>query len=153
MSGTHRIRLRRILREAEGYLELGMANHALGTLDRAREPGTFASQVLYLRGEALRELECYAEAIDPLARSAELAPSNTHIQLALGWCYKRTGRLDMAIDALEHARDVEPTNALIQYNLACYWSLAGNRTKAVGYLTRAVAIDARYRELAGDESD
>ena len=61
MSGTHRIRLRRILREAEGYLELGMALHALATLERARDAGTFASQVLYLRGEALRELGRHAE--------------------------------------------------------------------------------------------
>jgi Flp pilus assembly protein TadD len=130
-----------------------MPTHALRALDRASEPGTFLSQSLYLRGEALRSLERYQEAIEPLAKAAELAPSNTHVWLALGWCQKRIGRIDMAIDSLEHAREVEPRVALIQYNLACYWSLAGGKGRALDYLARALTLDAKYLDLIGEEPD
>ena len=46
--------------------------------------------------------------------------------LALGWCYKRIGRIDLAIESLEEALSIEPNDALIHYNLACYWSGPGN---------------------------
>jgi hypothetical protein len=66
MLGSDRIRLRQIIREAEGYLELGMARHAMEVLERVQSPGTFKSHILRLRGEALRVLERYEEALAPL---------------------------------------------------------------------------------------
>lgn len=153
MSAHNRLRMKQVLREAEGYLELNMPQHALRALDRARDPGTFLAQVLYLRGEALRSLERYSDALEPLLQATELSPSNIHIWLALGWCQKRVGRIDLAIDALEHAREVEPREALIQYNLACYCSLAGSKRRALEYLARAFAMDDSYREKVHDEPD
>ena len=79
-----------------------------------------------LKGEALRSLERYREAIQPLEMAASLRPGDTGVALALGWCYKRTNRLAQAIDALDRARRHNPENPLLHYNLACYWSLAGN---------------------------
>jgi tetratricopeptide (TPR) repeat protein len=153
VSGSHRIRQQRILREAEGYLELHMPQGALDVLARMKEPGTFRGQQLYLTGEALRALEQYQEALAPLEEAADLLPSNIQVWLALGWCRKRTGRLDLAIQALEHAEEVEPNEGLVQYNLACYWSLAGKKQRALAYLSRAIAIDPHYRDLIGDEAD
>ena len=37
--------------------------------------------------------------------------------------------------------------------MACYWSLAGNCRWALDYLTRALEIDASYRDLVGNEQD
>ena len=45
----------------------------------------------------------YFEALLPLERASRLAPEDIRVRLALGWCYKRTGRLDLAIDSLEKA--------------------------------------------------
>ncbi|HWB09817.1 MAG TPA: tetratricopeptide repeat protein [Pirellulales bacterium] len=153
MSGSNRVRCQRILREAEGYLELNMPQTALDLLSRLSEPGTFRGQQLYLTGEALRALERYAEAIVVLEQAADLLPSNIHVWLALGWCQKRTGRLDLAISALERAEEVSPEEAIVHYNLACYWSLAGKKQRALAYLSRAISIDSNYRELLGDEPD
>lgn len=153
MTGGNRIRLQRILREVEGYLELEMPQTALELLNRMREPGTFRGQQLYLTGEALRALERYGEAIAPLEQAADLQPSNLRIWLALGWCQKRVGRLDLAIEALERAEEVAPEEAVVPYNLACYCSLAGKKQQALGYLSRAIAMDPEYRERIHEESD
>ena len=60
-------------------------------------------------------------------------PQHVHIWLALGWCYKRNGRIDLAIESLEEALAAEPNDALVHYNLACYWSLAKNKRQALAY--------------------
>ena len=57
MTVSNRVRVQRILRESEGYLELGMAQRALETLARVEDPGSSKGQWLYLTGEAYRALE------------------------------------------------------------------------------------------------
>ena len=57
-----RHRQRRLISQAEGYLELGMYEHALATVRRLESAGAFEGHVYYLKGEALRSLEHYREA-------------------------------------------------------------------------------------------
>ena len=89
----------------------------------------------------------------PLRRVATASPENVHVWLAMGWCHKRTGRIDRAIESLETALDVEPAKALLHFNLACYWSLAGNKEHALEYLSRALTLDPDYRRLLDEEAD
>ncbi len=150
---SNRIRHAKIQREAEGYLELGMARQALGALGRLGDPTALDAHSLYLWGEALRELDRFEEALVPLERAAEILPDQIPIWIALGWCYKRIGRLDLAIEALETAVAVEPSTALLHYNLACYWSLSGNKERLLQSLGRTLSIDADFRRLIDDEPD
>lgn len=153
MNQRDRIRIAQILREAEGYLELSLPRQALAALERAESSGLMNSHGLYLRGEALRELQQYAAAILPLTQAAELAPSNVHIWLAIGWCQKRNGRLDLAIEALQQAAEIDSQQAIISYNLACYWCLANNKRQALEHLARAFDLDPNYRDLVPNEHD
>jgi tetratricopeptide (TPR) repeat protein len=153
VSQHNRIRYQRLLREAEGYLELGLPQSALEALDRMGEPGTFGSKQLYLRGEAFRAQGRFHEAITALEASADKTPSKIDIYLALGWCYKRTGRLDLAVESLQKALEVEPGQAILHYNLACYWSLAGNKGQALSSLSEALRRDGDYREMIAGETD
>jgi Flp pilus assembly protein TadD len=146
-----RIRRIKLQQQAEGYLELGMPAQALSVLGRLGEGS--GTQTLYLQGEALRALDRYEEAVVPLARVAELEPENTRVWLALGWCYKRTGRIALAIDALDSALAVDPEEPLIRYNLACYWAVAGDKRQALAYLEQALALDSNYRALVDHEPD
>lgn len=143
----------RQLREANGYLELGMSEHALGVLERLNDIDEVRVEIACLRGMALRELKRYREAIPPLLIAAEAQPQDINLWIALGWCYKRIGRLDLAIDALERARKVRPNEALILYNLACYWSLMKNKEMSLQYLARALSLDETYRLMIPDETD
>ncbi len=88
-----------------------------------------------------------------LEAAAQLDPENIHIALALGWCYKRVGRLDLAIESLERILEYDNGNGIIFYNLACYWSLAGGKSHALDYLTQAFALNPDYRDMVGSESD
>jgi len=157
-----------VLRRAAGYLELGellvdgeanppatarrVLERALGELDtlstlERRTPGPSL-----LEGEALRALGRWQAALEPLARAAE-GRGNLQAWLGIGWCQKRLGRLDLAIAALLRGLEAFPNEALLLYNLACYHSLAGDVPAAVDHLTRAIAIDARFRDLTGAEQD
>jgi Flp pilus assembly protein TadD len=153
VASRRQIRRAKFQREAEGYLELGMPQHALQALGRLGDPTKFDVYSLYLWGEGLRAMERYFEALMPLERAAKADPGNIHVRLALGWCYKRTGRLDLAIEALEQALVLKPEEALLRYNLACYLSLAGQKRRAIRSLSQALVLDPAYRQLAETESD
>ena len=168
MTSTGRSRRQQIIREAEGYLDLALlfgdawapsadsrerlARRSLNVLERLGEAAA-NGHVQYLRGQALRTLEQFEAALIPLQAAAELEPGDIHVWLTLGWCYKRTARLDRAIESLEQALEVEPSKAIIHYNLACYWSLAGNPRQALDYLSRAISMDSSFRDLLDKESD
>jgi len=169
MSDPLRIRRQQILREAEGYLDLitvfgdrmpcrpdvrdQLARRVLDTLDRIENPGGMKGHVLFLKGQALRAMGQYVEAVPPLREAAEIEPQNIHIRLSLAWCYKRCRRLDLAIQTLEEALESDPAYAIVHYNLACYWSLAGGKRRALDYLARALTLDGRFRDMIHDERD
>ena len=153
MAVRNRIRSRKLQTQAEGYLELGMPQHALDVLARLGDPSNFNSQALYLWGEALQKMGRYAEALIPLGRAAKIMPDDIHIWLALGWCHKRTGDIDLAIDALEEALAVDPGEAIVHYNLSCYLCLVGDKLRALYHLGEALAIEPDYRDLIEAEHD
>ncbi len=163
------LRRRQNIRHAEGYLDLLMAFadkwtlptelrdrlgcRALDALRDVRATERQRGYIEYLRGQALRAMEHYQDAIAPLQRSAEADPENINAYLALGWCYKRIGRLDAAIQSLEEAIEFAPDEAILHYNLACYWSLCKNKQFAIQFLSQAFELDGHYRELAAEEAD
>ena len=168
MVKVERIRCQRLIKEAEGYLDLIMAfddrwplesayrqtlvARALACLERVNQ-STRRSQVLYLKGQAYRLIEDYERAIDLLQESAGIDSHNVRTYLALGWCFKRRGLINLAIQALESANEVDSESGIIHYNLACYWSLAGNPSSAIHHLARALEISPEYREYVASEKD
>lgn len=169
MTDFLRSRRKQILREAEGYLDLAtacadrlglqcitrdrMAARALESLNRLDGNGRNRVEAFYLEGQAYRVMERFPDAILALDKAAELDHDNIHVWLALGWCHKRTGRLDKAIEALEEALQINDRQAIVHYNLACYWSLVRNVKIAVQYLEQAFDLDPAYRDLVPEEHD
>lgn len=153
MAPKNRIRRTQILMAAEGYLELQLPEQALAELQRLDPADRRTSEALYLTGEALRALERYREAIPVLKAAADKAPSKLNVHLALGWCYKRVGRIESAIEALQEALEDNLEEAILHYNLACYFSLAGHRELALSHLSQALSLDGSYRDLIGREAD
>ena len=149
----NRIQLRRTIEEAEGYIELGMNEHALRSLQRRGALVHGNGRACYLMGETLREMARYEEALLPLQRSADLIPDDIHVLMALAWCYKRTGQLAKAIESLERAVTIDASEGILHYNLACYWSLARNRTLGTAVPLCALELDTNFRDMIADEAD
>ena len=153
MSRISRDRIRRLLDEAEGYLMLDLPRRSLQILGSRPDWSTMQFEANLLKGEALRCLDRYREALKPLEIAASLRPGDKRVALALGWCYKRTNRLAQAIDSLERRCAQNPYESLLHYNLACYWSLAGNGPKALDALSTALDLDPDLRSLIAEEQD
>ncbi len=143
----------RVIRNAEGYLELGLPEQAVEALERRRTLALADGRASYLWGESLREMRRYRDAIEPLEHAAQHRPGDMYVWLALAWCYKRVGQVLHAIHALESAQESEPREPILHYNLACYWSLLSKRERALRCLQRAIDLDSNLRELVSDESD
>src|SRR5262245_9934355 len=152
MSRIKRDQIRKKLDEAEGYLLLDLPRRSLQILESQPDWLSMQFEACLLRGEALRSLNRFRDAIRSLEVAAALRPGDARVALALGWCYKRTNRLAQAIDSLERALLEHHEHALVHYNLACYWSLAGNSPKGLDALSPALELDADLRSLIPEES-
>jgi tetratricopeptide (TPR) repeat protein len=153
MSRTSDDQIRKQLDEAEGYLMLDLPRHSLEILESRPDWMGMQFEASFLKGEALRSLKHYRDALKPLEAAAALRPGDTRVALALGWCYKRTNRLAQAIDSLERALREHADDALLHYNLACYWSLAANIPRSLEALSTALDLDPDLRTLIADEPD
>lgn len=169
MTDLSRLRQQAILRHAAGYVELGellvetdkpvppaaarLLERALTTLDELPESQRSNPAAALLRGEALRALGHWTEALEPLAEVVEGDPQRVEAWLGLGWCLKRLDRLPEALDALKRGLEVEPDQAILHYNLACYLSLSGDTATSVEHLAKAISLDERYRQLTEAEPD
>ena len=165
----YELKRRQRIRTAEGALELlssfpegwqpqrdhrdRLAHNALNVLHGLRTTERTRGHVEYLRGELYRVMECYQDAVLPLQRASLHDPENLRPYLALGWCYKRIGRFDLAIQALEDAMEFAAEDAIVHYNLACYHSLSGKKSLAIQFLSQAIELDPSYREMVASERD
>lgn len=100
----------RHLTAAEGYLDLGMAEHALEELQSVEPAGPFEAVACLMKGKAFTLQERYDNAITQLQRAAEIipAPDNRDIWLWLSECYRRHGREDLAEEAARHVENPPP---------------------------------------------
>ncbi len=143
----------KLVAAAEGYITLGMHAHALSSLNEIGQPEEATFAINFLRGDALRNLERYDEALTAFHRAFDEKPDDVELLMALAWCYKRTNQLPRAITSMERAYRIAPKQAVILYNLSCYWSLAGNKTQSLSWLGRALRMDAELKKLIDDETD
>ena len=104
------VRVGKRLREAQGYFELGMTQHALDCLEGLGELGPFEAEVELLRGEALRLQHRYDDAASALRTAARKfpAPYDRSAWFALSLCYRQVGDVNRAIQSLARARGARP---------------------------------------------
>jgi tetratricopeptide (TPR) repeat protein len=158
-----------LLRQASGFLELGelllapdqpvptaslpLLHRALSTIEAIEPPLRQEPETMLLEAETLRALGHFEAALPLFRRAAATVPKRIEPWLGIGWCLKRLNRLDEAIEKLREGVDASPRQPVLHYNLACYLSLAGNVQPAIEHLTKAIAIDRRFRDLTQVEPD
>ncbi|MDD5037674.1 MAG: tetratricopeptide repeat protein [Methylococcaceae bacterium] len=120
--------LREELDEAERLFNAGKRAQALATLDRLAQecPGWWA--VHYNRGNVLKEMERWQEALESLDRALELATTSPWMeilpQVIISWIHNNRGaalagwfRFDLARQAFEAALAADPANENARGNL------------------------------------
>lgn len=153
MAFNARLQRERRLEAAEGYLTLGMIEHALEELAQIDDPERCPFDFYRIRGEALRESEDYAPAVESFERALAEDPEDLTVLMGLAWCYKRLDQLSRSIDSMEEAYQYHPDEPIVLYNLACYFALAGKRSLSLSWLGRALRMEPHLRKLIPDESD
>lgn len=160
MSKQSRARRERLLSEADGYLDLDMAEQAHAALDAIDVTDDLRFRVCFLRGLAFRSQHCHERALEYLEQAYAIVhqpntalPDTVPLLMALAWCYKRTDQLPRSIEMMDEAYRLKPKEAVVLYNLACYWCLSGNKSQALSWLGRAIRLDKNFRQLVADETD
>ena len=148
-----RRQLTRRLDAAEGYLQLTLPVNALRELDRI--PADYQSAFLFnqLKAEALRQLERYEEALDAYRKANYVCSDDVRVLTGMAWCFKRLNRIDRAIELAAEAYHAAPDQAWLLYNLACYFCIAGDKSRALSWLGRAVRMESSIRNLVSEEPD
>jgi tetratricopeptide (TPR) repeat protein len=106
---TQFLRIVRRIREATGYAELGMYQHALNRLSDLGTPGPLEAEVALVRGEMLRLMGRLEEAEGEFHTAAVKFPSpqDRTAWLALSLLYREAGNASMAASMLGRARGAQ----------------------------------------------
>jgi len=159
-------RVQRLLREAEGYLDLEMPAQALGALQQIdAEGGPLPFETNFLLAMVYRTLEEHPQALHLFGRAAEHRPDDLSVFLGMAWCYKRVDQVERSIAMMERAYKSHPEEAIVLYNLACYYAISHGqklfdaeqadqfKSKSLSWLGRALRMDSSYRDLISEETD
>ena len=145
-------RQRRRLEAAQGFLLLGMAEHArreLATIPATERGGLWHG----LQAEACRVVEDHDAAVHEYQQALVDDPQNLELLNGLAWCLKRMERLPAAITAMLQAYGAHPKEPSVLYNLACYYALAGDKTQALSWLGRALRMQPALTRLIPEDPD
>ena len=154
MTTRPRSQRRRIEREAEGYLELGMPRQALQTLDRLGDPAAFGAGAPFSVGRSVAVAAAVFRGRRAVGTGGQNVARRGGRSRRLGLVLQAdqpTGSGDR--NARNRALIVKPDEAILRYNLACYLSLAGHKRRALRHLSQALAMDPVYRAMVETESD
>lgn len=130
------------LSAAEGYLELELPLRALGELERIADAGALEPYRQYLRGQALKKLDRYEEAIEVLQDAARSmpAPVNRKVWEDLSQCFRHEGLDELAdvadvfaqdpIGGADHDFSSEMAEGLLPEGASEFWTEEGPQSDA-----------------------
>ena len=142
-----KVRARQI-KAAEGYLTLGMPDHALRELDVIADQAEDLFAVWLFRGEALRMKLEHRQALDAFRKAHLCCPTELTALMGMAWCFKRIDQLPQAIDTMKLAYQFHKMEPVVLYNLACYYALAGEKENALSWLGRSLRMDPEHKLLS-----
>ena len=145
LAETARSQFQVLVREAEGWLELGMWQDALACLRRlpARERLWLAALEVKLEAESAGEQ--WNHAADTARLLCVRAPGRPDYFLRAADCLHATGDTLAARDWLMSGPRELIRSSVFHYRMACYAAVLGHEQEARRFLSRAFAMDAMLR--------
>lgn len=141
------------LNAAIGYLNLGMTDDALAELDALPEADRCRLEAVSLRTAVHIRRHEWESALRLAAALCQAHPEHPSPYLDLAFCLHELKRTAEAKKVLLHGPPSLRSTGIFHYNMACYEAQLGNLQAARDYLSQAVNMDARYREMALHDPD
>jgi tetratricopeptide (TPR) repeat protein len=137
----------------DSLLQTALELHRANRIDEARalyqqivNANPLRADALGLLGVALRQLERYAEAIEPLRRATALEPQNAVHFGNLAECHRMLGNASDALTNYAKAARLAPFVAELQSNLGSLLQDAGRLEEAEAGYVAALRADPNYVE-------
>ena len=134
------VRIERRIDAARGYLTLEKPEHALRELAGAAGSLRHRFDVSRLRGDAMRLLGRYGDAVGLYTRALAERPDALPVLMGLASCYRHLGQLSRATVAVEEANRLHPNEPAVLFAMSRFYALAGETERAFGWLGRAARI-------------
>lgn len=134
--------------------DLGRDYEVLKANEKAIELNPDNVGAWYNKGIALSHLNRHDEALRAIEKTIELKPDD-----ADAWSYKSVllrdlGRHDEALQVIEKVIELNSDFANAWYNYSCiYYSIKGDKEKALSFLRKAIEIDASYKDKSKKDKD
>lgn len=145
-------RAKRQIEAAEGYLALGMAEHALEELRRVSTATRLRREKLRIEADALCLLGRFADAMTIYTRALAERQDCLPILMGIAHCYRQLDRLDCAIAAMEEANRFHPNEPAVLLTLSRLHASLGQTQRAISWLGRALRICPEIAEIAQEDA-
>ena len=133
---------------------LGRHDEALKVFEKAIELESGDSKAWYNKGVVLRDLGRDDEALESIEKAIEFESNDFNAWSSKGVLLRDLGRDDEALESIEKSFELEPKSANVLYNYACiYYSIKGDKEKALSLLRKAIEIDASYKDKSKKDKD
>lgn len=143
----------RHLREASGYLDLGMLDESAAALDQIPPGDRSRPEVLHLRVNLHIAGQQWFPGMELARHLVTIQPEDAGSWISLAYCTRRAESVRNAEQILLRALAAHPEEAMIRYNLACYASVSGHLAEARERLREAIALNEVVRKLAAEDED
>jgi tetratricopeptide (TPR) repeat protein len=145
--------LQKPLLAADGYLFLGMPQHALNELESICDSAQHASPVLRARIRVLLHLKRWTEANSLSEAGNSLYPDENEFTVQRAFALHQLKKGNDAVQVLLSAPEWLRRTGILHYNLACYEAQLGDLTTARQCIQAAIEINASFKKNARTDPD
>ena len=127
---------------------------ALKSMEKAIELKPDYTNAWVNKGIILGNLNQHELALKAFEKVIKLEPSNSKAWDNRSHVLHNLGRDELALTSIEKAIELEIKSANAWYNYACiYYSIKGDKEKALSFLKNAIEIDASYKDKSKKDKD
>src|SRR5437870_5137053 len=145
-ANKERFELQRSLAAADGYLYLGMAEHALEELDAIEPADQDHSPVLRSRIRVLLHLKRWAGAERLSQKGVELYPDENEFTVQRAFALHQMKKGSEAMRVILTAPEWIRRTGILHYNLACYEAQLGDLSTARQCIRAAIEINSSFKK-------
>jgi predicted Zn-dependent protease len=142
-----------VLRQAEGWIEIGLGADALELLQKLPPRERFRPAALELKLEAEMRRERWNQAADTARLLCVKLPHRPDYFLRAARCLHATGDTQAAKDWLMSGPRELIDSSVFHYHMGCYAAALGEEDEARRFLARAFDMDVILREIAEQDED